>query len=182
MEVSGQLTPWPLHFWVKSPTYPFDWGLISGPTCTLWRTRVSWFPCLELFLLCDSFVLFSWTMLRCWPLWCTGMGNVSEQLPDLCNCCLLLWDAAPVNVWFINSAICLLFNNAFSTARVTWRRLTGCMCIANGKRRGVLQGIVPAVAGRYWGKLNPSHNGRFENRDSHLGAFEYEAGHGICTF
>jgi len=77
---------------------------------------------------------------------------------------------------------CLLFNNVFSTARVTWRRMTGCICITNGKRRDVLQGIVPAVAGRYWGKLNPSHNGRFENWDSHLGAFEHEAGHGICTF
>lgn len=84
MEVSGQLTPWPLHFWETGPLYPFDWGLVSEPTCTLWRTEESWFPCLELLLVSNSFVLFSW------PLWCNGMGNVSEQLPDLCNCCLLL--------------------------------------------------------------------------------------------
>lgn len=89
MEVSGQLTPWPLHFWEKGPVYSFEWGLVSEPTCTLWRTGKSWFPCLELLLFCNSFC-FRGPCYTCWPLWCTGRGSVSEQLPDLCNCCLLL--------------------------------------------------------------------------------------------
>lgn len=84
----------------------------------------------------------------CWPLWCAGMVTYQNN----CRTCLTAAYCCEMRHRLIFDLLilrCLLFNNAFSTARVTWRRMTGCMCITNGKRRGVLQGIFPAVAGRY---------------------------------
>ena len=177
MEVSGHFTPLPLYFWQKGLLYPFAWGLVSEPTCTLWRTGESWFSCLGLFVY-NSFVHFPWTMLHG-----NGMGNVAEQLPDFRNCCLLLCEMRRRLMFdLLIQRYFYYFNNPFSSSRVTWRLMIGWVWITNGKRRSVLQCIVPADAGRYWGKLNSSHSGRFENWDSHLGAFEYEAGHDSCMF